>query len=388
MKPPLYPDFPKEEYEQRYARARALMSERNLDGLLITEELNYIYFTGHRSIQNPLDKIRPYVFILPKDDDGVLITMPFEVGQVLSTTWIRDVRQAGLMGHASFIASVLKEKGLANARIGAEMGREQYLGVSFNEFMGLQKELPNATFVDAASLILTLRAIKSPREIQYIRQAAQIVAQAEVSTFAAIRVGMSEIEVDRLMRIRIAELGGEDVTESAVISSIEPNGGIVLLPTERRIQPGDLLGLDYGIQYRGYCADIARTASIGEPKPEVAEFYSWMMDVRHQCNMLLRAGNTPRQVVTACREAITKRGLETMGVGRIGHGVGLQTTEYPSLAMNEEIVFEPGMVFACNPNFIRPYGFINAEDNWVITDGEPNLLSSPIAPNDLLICPR
>ena len=70
MKPPLYPDFPKEEYEQRYARDRALMCERNLDGLLITEELNYIYFTGHRSIQNPLDKIRPYVFILPKDDDG------------------------------------------------------------------------------------------------------------------------------------------------------------------------------------------------------------------------------------------------------------------------------------------------------------------------------
>ena len=83
------------------------------------------------------------------------------------------------MGHASFIASILKQKGLANARIGAEMGREQYLGLSFNEFMGLQKELPNATFVDAASLILTLRAVKSPREIQYIRQAAQIVAQAE-----------------------------------------------------------------------------------------------------------------------------------------------------------------------------------------------------------------
>ena len=290
------------------------------------------------------------------------------------------------MGHASFIASILKQKGLANARIGAEMGREQYLGLSFNEFMGLQKELPNATFVDAASphLNASRRQITSRDSIH---PPSRSNSRSSRSLLFAVRVGMSEIEIDRLMRIRIAELGGEDVTESAVISSVEPNGGIVLLPTERRVQPGDLLGLDYGIQYRGYCADIARTASIGEPKPEVAEFYSWMMQVRHQCNMLLRAGNTPRQVVTACREAITKRGLETMGVGRIGHGVGLQTTEYPSLAMNEEIVFEPGMVFACNPNFIRPYGFINAEDNWVITDDEPDLLSSPIAPDDLLICP-
>ena len=83
---PEYPDFPKEEFENRYARTRALMSEQNLDALFITEKLNYAYFSGHRSCQNPIDKIRSYMFILPKDDDPVLITMPFEVMQVEQTT--------------------------------------------------------------------------------------------------------------------------------------------------------------------------------------------------------------------------------------------------------------------------------------------------------------
>jgi Xaa-Pro aminopeptidase len=76
-----------------------------------------------------------------------------------------------------------------------------------------------------------------------------------------------------------------------------------------------------------------------------------------------------------------------MGVGRIGHGVGLETTEYPSLAMDEDVVFERGMVFACNPNFMRPFGFFNAEDNWVIGDGPPDLLSNPIAPGSRPVIP-
>ena len=69
-----------------------------------------------------------------------------------------------------------------------------------------------------------------------------------------------------------------------------------------------------------------------------------------------------------------------MGVGRVGHGVGVETTEYPSLAAFEDLTFREGMVFACNPNFANHLGFLNAEDNWAITGDEPDLLTDPIAP--------
>ena len=125
---PNFPDFSKQEYETRYARARELMDKQGLDGLLITEELNYIYFTGHRSQQNPIDKIRPYIFVLPKEGDGAIITMPFEVAQVLETTWVSDVKTAGLMGYTDIVVSLLKEKGLSKGRIGSPDQRQHRSG--------------------------------------------------------------------------------------------------------------------------------------------------------------------------------------------------------------------------------------------------------------------
>ena len=86
-------------------------------------------------------------------------------------------------------------------------------------------------------------------------------------------------------------------------------------------------------------------------------------------------------------EYLGQRGMKTMGVGRVGHGVGVETTEYPSLASFEDIKFESGMVFACNPNFANHLGFINAEDNWAITGDEPDLLSAPVAESRIPVVP-
>ena len=110
-----------------------------------------------------------------------------------------------------------------------------------------------------------------------------------------------------------------------------------------------------------------------------------MGDVRRECISLLRAGTRPQEVVNRCRALIAERGLETTGVGRIGHGVGLESTEYPSIAMEEDVTLEEGHVLTCNPNFVRPFGFINGEDMWLVTKGDPELLSGPEAPRELAI---
>ena len=139
-----------------------LMAEQNIDALFITEKLNYGYFSGHRSCQNPIDKIRSYMFILPKDDDPVLITMPFEVMQVEQTTYIKNIKTIGsLTGHPQFLVEVFESMGLGRARIGAELGREQYLGTNFLAMKEIMAGLPKAEFVDAAQIILDVRVIKS-----------------------------------------------------------------------------------------------------------------------------------------------------------------------------------------------------------------------------------
>ena len=381
-----YPDFPKEEFENRYSRARLLMKERNIDALLVTERLNYEYFSGHRSEQNPVDKIRSYVFILPKDDDPVLITMPFKIAQVEQTTYIKKIFTTGaLFGHPEFISDVIKKIGLENAIIGAELGAEQYLGISYLDFEDVKKQLSSAKFVDASDIFLQLRIIKSSNEINYLRKASQINAQAQKEAFKLTHEGMTENEIAKILRTKLIEHGAEKLSLLCVVSGATPSTGIVLLPTDRVIRKGETVGFDVGVSYKGYWSDLARTASVGPPSEELDEFYSWMMNLRHQCNLMLQPNKKPVDVIQVCDEIINKRNLKTMGVGRIGHGVGLATTEYPSLAAFQDIQFKKGMVFACNPNFANHLGLINSEDNWVITENQPELLSDPVATNKILV---
>ena len=271
------------------------MAENNLDAMLVTERLNYQYYTGHRSEQCAVDKIRSYMFILTKDGDPTLITMPFEVAQVEQTSYITDIRTTGgLMGHPEFIIGVLKDLGLSGARIGAELGREQYLGISYLGLKEVMKGLPDAEFVDAAEIILNVRNVKSPQEIEYCRRAAIISAEAQKKTFQNVRAGMTENEVAQVLRQNLIAGGAEKLSLLCVLSGANEKG-IVLLPTDRVVQKGETLGFDVGVSYKGYWSDLARTASVGDPSDELKEFYGWMMQLRHDCNMQLTAGNKTRR---------------------------------------------------------------------------------------------
>lgn len=381
---PTFPDFPQDEYEARWNKAREHMAKHNLDALWITERLNYEYFSGHRSAQNPIDKIRSYMFILPKDDDPILITMPFEVAQVVTCTWIKQDRievMGGLTGHVEFVSDVLKKRGFENARIGTEMGREQYLGMNYKGFNQVIASLTNANFVDAAQVILDTRLIKSTREIEFLRQSARMNAQTQLDILPQIEPGMTENEVARILRTALFSNGAETLTLLSVIAGAAPEGvsGMILSPTDKVIQKGEALGFDVGVTIKGYTSDLARTFCLGEPSDEMAEFYEWMMTLRRKADACLTPGKTPAELIDVVEQELAARGIQTSGVGRVGHGVGFETTEYPSLAAFEDITFQPGMVFACNPNFSNHFGFINAEDNWVITETGADLLSDPMA---------
>ena len=310
--------------------------------------------------------------------------MAFEFDMVKLTTWVEDVRPAGLKSRVDAIVSVLKDMRLDRGRIGAELGAEQYMGLSFLEFEALKTALPRADFADAAEIILTLRATKSPQEVAYISKAGRIVSAAMEETFDAVRAGMTEIEVATILRTLFAEKGAETSNFMWVVSS---KAGMIGTATERKLRSGELLVLDCGVAYHGYGSDVSRSACIGEPPDDMAEFYTWMTALTRHCVKQLRVGQSPSDVAAACRVMCDERGLVGGISGRIGHGVGLESTEYPSMIASEEIVFEPGMVFALNPNFFHPvHGWMNNEDNWVITeDGPPELLSGPIGPENLFV---
>lgn len=382
----LYCDFDLAEFSARYRRARKLMRVNGLDALLVTEQSNYIYFTGHRSVQNPIDRVRPFLFLLPLEGDPVVVHAGFEAAQCRLTCVVEDQRaETRLLSGAQVVEELVREKGLDGARIGCELGPGQVLGLSYTEFDRIRAAFPAAEFTDAAAVLERLRLIKSGAEIECLRKSGQINASVQASMVDFLRPGLTEIEVAGELGQRLYRAGAQDITFLSVISPEPGQAGIHPAPCSRRIAQDAVLGFDIGVSYKGYCSDIARSFFIGTPQQEDLDFYSWMMELQYACIDMLRPGNTPRDVVDICNAHLKAAGRSTMAGGRIGHGVGLFTTEYPSLARDEDVVFEPGMVFACNPNFVMPNGLFNSEDNWVVTDGAADLLSTPSATRELVV---
>lgn len=384
---PKYPDYSKEEFENRWEKAKDLMKKQGIDGLLITERQNYMYFTGHNSIQNRADKTRAYVFILPREGEGVLITVPYEKETVYDTSWVQDIREGGLEDHSKLICDLLKEKGLEGKVIGCELGSNQYMGLNYNTFEEIKSLLPSSKFVDGSNIVLQLRSIKSKKQIEYMRKAGSIAAEAHMETFKRVEVGMTELEVGRIFRQIVAEKGGEHLPLLQVTVGMESTGGVVLIPTPKKVVEGVVLTLDAGLEYRGMACDVCRTAFVGEPPKEARDFYKWVMKLRYECDDMLVAGNTPSVIMDHVKKVEEAKGIKRMaGIGRIGHGVGYETTEWPSIRPEGDFEFKPGMVFTCNPNYIKaPYGNFNSEDNWLITENKPELLSNPIAPAEITI---
>jgi Xaa-Pro aminopeptidase len=379
---PPEPDFPKEEFDRRYQRSRELMARENLDALLITAPMNYIYFTGHRSDQITDQKIRPFVFLLPRDGDPLCFIAAFEPKNLARTSWLIDqARPFDLFKHNDVIVEGLREAGLERARIGCELGREQHLGMNYLDFLDLQGRLPEASFQDGSLIVLTARATKSPLEIDRIREASRFTAEGIAKVFPELSEGMTDVEIRKRVRLAIIEGGAEQVPSVHVTIGHDfvedPSGSSA-------IRAGDTITIDTSAQVDGYMSDVTRTVVFGEATQQQRDTYEFSISLNRVCYEAFRPGNSCADVNIACQNELERSGRPgRKSVGRIGHGVGVDYLEYPSLAASEDVPLEEGMVFACNPNFMTEHGFFNIEENLAVTATGYEILSNPMGAGTL-----
>lgn len=204
------PWFPKEEYDLRHTRARELMAEKNLDALLATDVINYTYLGGHRIPGLTPCRTRPFVLIFPMKCDPMLIGQLSYNEVMIRTSWIQNIKPWMSMPFTvEVVKESLEELDLADGKIGCELGLEDRLGISFNNFMSLKKSLPKADFIDGSEVFWRLRVIKSEAEIECIREACRVTGKAYEKTFNTVEKGMTQEDVRYLMFKYIEEDGLE-----------------------------------------------------------------------------------------------------------------------------------------------------------------------------------
>jgi Xaa-Pro dipeptidase len=363
---PVCPDFAKEEYEVRWKRARELMRQRSLDALFVTDHVNFAYLTGHQTILYG-SKSRPICLILPLEDEPLCVLNDVERENHEKTSAVTRAKfyaidpETHLFAPTKTIQDAFKELNLNTGVVGAELGFEQRLGVTYNDFTTLRTRLDRTTFVDASELLWELRMIKSEAEIERMRKACEITSDALDKTFEEIRGNMTEVEVRKILYTNMIACGA-DRPESVMFAGCTP-------PIERKLEKGNSLILDVSAVYKSYVSDITRTAFIGNPDDSEMKDFELAKQATEKCIAMFEPGRKAYEIHQACPIQFPKG-------ARIGHGVGREGTEPPSISGYDETVLAPGMVISIEPFVERPYGTLKVEEVIVITNDGSRTLST------------
>lgn len=263
-------------------------------------------------------------------------------------------------------------------RLGIE---EDFMTVAFYE--EIRKAMPGIQLIPASGIFAKLRIRKEPIEVENIRKAAAIADEAFRHMLDYIRPGLREdeaaLELEYFMKKKGASgTSFESIVASGVRSSL-PHG----TATEKTIENGEFLTLDFGCVYNGYCSDMTRTVFIGKATDKHRKIYDIVLRAQLEALKAIKPGVTGRSVDSTAREIIKKEGYgEYFGHG-LGHGVGLAIHEEPRLSLLGETILEPGMVVTDEPGiYIPDFGGVRIEDLVLVTENGAEVLSR--SPKELI----
>jgi Xaa-Pro aminopeptidase len=362
------PAVPRAELAQRLARARALMQAQGLAGLLVTERSNFAYFSGFRSAQYE-HKMRPMALVVPLRGEPAAVVYSRDLGPLRRVSGWEQVRSyIDVPFPVEMVGQLLRDAGLneRGTRIGAELGTNERLGLPVTDLRRLETELvANATFLDAAPLLRELKIRKSPLEVAYIRHACAISQVAFERTCERIRPGVTGREVAQTLTIAMLELGA-DLTHPGKINQA--------YPLDHVYRAGDALWLDYGAIYRGYNADIARRAIFGRPTDEQRRQHELIWGIAEACIEAVRPGARASDVARVCNARLRAAGYpELNGPKRVGHGIGLEPSEPPSLSLVDDTLLEDGMVVTPEPRIdLSGAERLHVEEDILVSSANPD----------------
>lgn len=362
-------DFSGKEFDSRWARAQTLMDQENLDAIFITERTNYRYFTGNQTIQFN-NKQRPMTFVLPRRGKPAMMVYGLEVALIRDETWVEDVRgYVDVPFPPSLVVDTFRDLGLETGRIGCELGSEQRLWLTFQEFEAIRSALPRAQFVDASQVLKQCRQVKSAQEIARIEEACKITEVAWELIRRRVHPGLSVAQAERICLQALIDAGSDPVTPGFILLDVLGYGA------NFKYRKGDLFFCDLGGSYRGYKADFTRLATFGAPSDLFKQSHEQIMRVFNAVLQSMEPGKRCRDVADRFNREVEAIGYPKLhGSKRIGHGLGLEHQESPSLNVVDETELIPGMVFTPEPRFVRDGHFIMVEEDVVITaDGARKL---------------
>ncbi|MFP3321573.1 aminopeptidase P family protein [Planococcus sp. SIMBA_160] len=332
-------------------KLREQMQKRELDSLLVTNPYNLRFITGFTGTA------------------GLALITPNDAWFI---TDFRYTEQAG--EQVKEFKVVQAQKGLLDevARIAQEAVVERLAFeqdyMTFATYSQYQEKL-SAILEPVSGLIEQLRMVKAPEEIDVLKAAAKIADDAFEHICTYIKPGMTELQVSNelefFMRAQGATSSSFDIIVASGLRSALPHG----VASDKKIEQGDLITLDFGALYQGYVSDITRTVAVGEPSDKLKEIYQVVLDSQVLALENIKPGMTGIEADAIARDYIKSKGYGEAFGHSTGHGIGLEVHEGPGLSFRSETVLEPNMAVTVEPGIYLPgIGGVRIEDDILITE--------------------
>jgi len=359
------------------SRLEALQQLAKLNGVACVALMpgaNLHYFT---SLNMHLSE-RPSVAFVPIQG-SLAVLMPGLEAPAARTHLPKDTRlftYSDEEGHEHAFHQMAEALALDGQAIGVE-----YLAMRMLEMRRIEQAFAGSRLLATEPWLPELRMSKDQAEITHMRRAAEIAERAmqRLLDQGSIRVGRTEQEVAADLQVAVLREGGQGLAFTPIIvagpNSASPHAG----PSDRPMQDGELVVIDWGAVYKGYRSDITRTFVLGAPSAEVERIYDAVLAANQAGRMAIRAGTTAQSVDQAARRSIGLAGYDEFFIHRTGHGLGLETHEPPYIVEGNLEILKLGMTFTVEPGIYVPgLGGVRIEDDVAVSeDGCETLTTLP-----------
>lgn len=317
---------------------------------------------------------RPVVLLFAKDQVPAIVLPELELQKVASLPY--ELNVFAYPENPSEWGSVFRKAaqalGLDGKRIGVEPRQLRLL-----EFRYVKEGAPEADYPDASDVLSGLRLRKDKSEVEAMRQAVKIAQDALEATIPSFKIEMTEKALAAELVAQLLRHGSDPEMPFAPIVSAGPNAANPhASPSDRKLQAGDLLVVDWGAAYDGYISDLTRTFAVGEVDAEYLKIHKIVQEANAAGRAAAGPGVPCANVDRAARDVIEQAGYGQYFTHRTGHGIGMEGHEEPYMRGDNMQLLEPGMAFTVEPGIYLPNrNGVRIEDNVVITETGADVLS-------------
>lgn len=336
---------------------REKMKLLEIDGMIISNPINIEYITG----------VYAEGTLIINDKDNIFITDARYIEDVNSTITISDeinVRDQANISENEYISFFVN-----CPRVGIE---ENY--ISYSKYQNLVRIYRLKEAVETNNLIEKMRTIKDDNEIAKIRRACEITDNCFTHLLEYIKVGMTERQIAFEIEKYFIENGATGLAFDTIVASGENSSKPHAVPTNRKIQSGDNITIDFGAKYKGYCSDMTRTIFVGSVSDEVRNLYNFILEGQLRATNKIKDGVDGKSVARGVQIEYNARNFEL--IHALGHGVGLEVHELPYLSYRSSQILKENMVVTNEPGIYIPEKIgIRIEDTILVNKLESEVLT-------------